>query len=104
MEWSLTNLLIQIFTGILGGHAAATAVKEHSFGAWGHTAAGAIGGGLSGLFLQTLAATMVSGAGTFNEPKPVEQVILQGLTGAIAGAIAMLIVGFITPSIGQNKS
>jgi hypothetical protein len=42
MEWTLTNLWIQIVAGILGGHAAAAATKEYSFGALGHTLAGMI--------------------------------------------------------------
>jgi hypothetical protein len=95
MEWSLTNVLIQLIAGILGGHAAAIAAQEHSFSAVGHTLAGAIGGALSGLFLQTLAATMVNGTGAVNEPRMVEQMIPQSLTGAIAGGIATPVVGFV---------
>ena len=41
MEWSFTNLWIEIVTGILGGNAAAMALKEHSFGILGHTAVSA---------------------------------------------------------------
>lgn len=104
MEWSVTNFWIQIATGILGGHAAAIAAKEHSFGAFGHTLAGLVGGALSGYFLQTFAATMVTGTGSLNEPRFVEQVVLQGLTGAVAGAIATLLVGFVKHSIDQHKS
>jgi hypothetical protein len=90
MEWSVTNLLIQIVTGILGAHAAAVAVKEYSFGVLGHTVAGMIGEALSGYFLQTLVATVVTGANSFNEPRMVEQVVVQGLAGAVGGGIAML--------------
>ena len=43
MEWTVTNVVIQIFAGILGGHAAAVAANEHSFGALGNTIAGAWG-------------------------------------------------------------
>jgi hypothetical protein len=32
MEWSVTNLVIQIITGMVGGHAAAVASHEYSFG------------------------------------------------------------------------
>jgi uncharacterized membrane protein YeaQ/YmgE (transglycosylase-associated protein family) len=53
MTWTFTNLVIQIIAGILGGHAAAAASKEHGFGALGHTIVGAVGGGLSGAFFQT---------------------------------------------------
>jgi hypothetical protein len=102
VPWSFTNVLIQIVAGILGGHAAAVAAKEHSFGAFGHTIAGAGGGGLSGLLLQTFAATVVTGAGSLNELRPVEQFVLQAFTGAVAGGIATLIVGFLKHSIDRQ--
>jgi len=60
--------VIQIIVGILGGHAAATAAKEHSFGAIGHTIVGALGGGLSGYFLQTFAGMVVTAGGSLDEP------------------------------------
>jgi hypothetical protein len=104
MEWSLANLLIQLFAGVLGGHAAASASKEHSFGAFGHTVTGALGGALSGCFAQTAVATMVTAAGSFTEPTLVEQFILQGLTGAVAGAAATLAVGFVKHALDQHKS
>jgi hypothetical protein len=44
MTWSVTNFIIQIIAGIVGGHAAAAAVHDHQFGALGHTIAGAAGG------------------------------------------------------------
>ncbi len=104
MTWSITNLVIQIIGGILGGHAAAVAAKEYSLGVLGDTLAGAVGGGLSGCLLQTLAATMVTGTGSLNEPGLVEVVAAQGLTGAVAGGIAMLLFGFLKHSIEQHKS
>lgn len=104
MTWTMTNLLIQLVSGILGGHAAAVAAKDHSFGFIGHSIVGAIGGALSGLFLQTLAATMVTASGSLNEPRPAEAVMLQVLTGAAAGGSAMLLVGLIKHGIDQHKS
>jgi uncharacterized membrane protein YeaQ/YmgE (transglycosylase-associated protein family) len=104
MEWSMTNFWIQVVTGILGGHAAAAAAHEHSFGALGHTLAGLIGGALSGYFLQTLATTVVTATGSLNQPRPAEIVILQGLTGAVTGAIATLLVGFAKHSIDHHRS
>jgi hypothetical protein len=103
--WTLTNLVVQIVAGILGGHAAATAAKDHSFGVLGHTLAGAVGGGLSGLLLQTLPDMVVSDAsGTVNGPTAVDHYVLQGLTGAVAGAILMVVVGFLKHSIEAHKS
>jgi hypothetical protein len=95
MEWSVTNLMIQLVMGILGGHAAAVAAKEHSFGWVGHTLTGAAGGGLSGLFLQTLAATVVTASGSSFEPPAADRLMFQALTGAGAGAIVTLLVGFL---------
>jgi uncharacterized membrane protein YeaQ/YmgE (transglycosylase-associated protein family) len=103
MTWTVTNLVIQIIAGILGGHAAAAAAKEHSFGAFGHTIVGALGGALSGYFLQTLASTVVTGSGSINEPTALEQAVLQGLTGAAAGGITMLAVGFVKHNMEQEK-
>jgi hypothetical protein len=104
MEWSWTYVIVQIVTGILGGHAAAIAAHDHGFGTSGHTIVGAVGGGLSGYFLQTLAATVVTASGSLNEPRVSEQIMLQGLTGAVAGGIMMLIVGLLKHSIDQHKS
>jgi uncharacterized membrane protein YeaQ/YmgE (transglycosylase-associated protein family) len=104
MPWTLANLAIQIITGILGGHAAAAASREHSFGALGHTIAGAAGGALSGTFLQTYISTVVTAGGSVNEPTAVEQAVIQAVTGAVVGGICTLLVGFIKRSIDEHKS
>jgi uncharacterized membrane protein YeaQ/YmgE (transglycosylase-associated protein family) len=103
MTWTVTNLVIQIITGILGGHVAAAAAKEHSFGAIGHTVAGAVGGALSGYFLQGLAATMVDANGNINDVNDPTQWMLQSLSGLAAGAAAILIVGFLKHAIDHHK-
>jgi uncharacterized membrane protein YeaQ/YmgE (transglycosylase-associated protein family) len=103
MDWTLTNLAIQVVAGVLGGHAAAAAMKEHSFGLIGHTIAGAVGGTLSGYFLQTLVVTVVTGADGVNQPGVAENAILQILAGAAAGAILMVAVGIGKHSVEQHK-
>src|SRR5271157_2952892 len=104
MIWTPINLVIQTFAGVLGAHMAAVVAREHSFGFFGHTLAGAVAGGLSGYFLQTLALTVVTGSGSLNEPRPAEIAMLQGLAGMAAGACLMLIVGLIKHSIDHHKS
>jgi uncharacterized membrane protein YeaQ/YmgE (transglycosylase-associated protein family) len=104
MAWSITFLVVQIVAGILGANAAATAVKDHNFGLIGHTIAGAVGGGLSGYFLQKFAIMMVTGADTFNKPSFAEQIILEGLAGAVSGGIAMLLFGIIKHVVDQGSS
>ena len=103
MTWTLTSLVIQIIAGLIGGHVAAVATHEHSFGAVGHTIAGLVGGFLSGYFLQTLAITMVTSTGSLNEPRPAEVFIVQALTGLTSGAIVMMVVGFIKHTIDHHK-
>jgi hypothetical protein len=95
MAWTETNLVIQIIAGILGAHAAATAVKDHHFGFWGHSLAGMIAGALSGYFLQGIVSTVVRGDGVVAQPGAVDNFVLQGLAGAVVGAIAMLLIGMI---------
>jgi len=96
MNWTTTNLIIQIIAGILGRHGAAVASKEHSFGALGHTIAGAVGGAVSGCFLQTIVATVVNASGEVqHDADLVTQWILQGLAGFAAGAVLTMVVGLL---------
>jgi uncharacterized membrane protein YeaQ/YmgE (transglycosylase-associated protein family) len=104
MIWTTSNLVIQIITGILGAHFAATLAKEHSFGFLGHTITGLIGGAFSGYFLQSLAATVVTANGSLNELRPPENAVLQGLAGIAVGACLTLVVGFIKHAIDTHKS
>jgi len=104
MTWTATNLVIQILAGILGGHGAAAVAKEHSFGALGHTIAGAVGGAASGYFLQTIVGTVVSGTGDIQQDADlVTQWVLQGLAGLAAGGIVTMAVGFLKHSIDQRR-
>jgi hypothetical protein len=95
MPWTLSNLIIQIVAGLVGAHLAAAVAHEHRFGFWGHSLVGLISGGLSGLFLQTYAVTVVTASGSLNVPTPAEVFMTESLTGAVAGGIAMFAVGFI---------
>jgi hypothetical protein len=103
MNWTYTNLIIQVIAGVLGGHAAGGAVRDYAFGAFGHTIAGAVGGGLSGYFLQTLAGTLVTGTGSLTEPTAVDQILLQALTGAVAGGIFSLGTGLVKHAFGHPR-
>ena len=104
MTWTVTNLVIEIIAGIVGAHAISAVAKEHSFGAIGHTIAGAVGGAFSGYFLQTLAAVVVNATGEVQQDAdPVTQWLLQGFTGLAAGAILTMAVGFVKHSIDQDR-
>jgi hypothetical protein len=81
--------------GFFGAHIASIVSHEHRFGFVGHSLVGLIAGGLSGWFFQTRAVTMVTASGSLNAVSQPEVFALQGLSGAIMGAIAMFCVGFI---------
>jgi hypothetical protein len=104
MTWTLTNLIIEIIPGIVGGHAIAAVAKEHTFGALGHTITGALGGAFSGYFLQTLAALVVDSAGNaYQGADQVTQWVLQAITGLVAGAIVTMAVGFAKHTFEQHR-
>jgi hypothetical protein len=104
VTWSVTNLVIQVIAGVVGGHLAAILAHEHRFGVLGHTIAGAVAGALSGYFLQIFAGTVVTGSGAVNSPTFVEQSLLQGLTGAVAGAALTMIVGLVKHGVDQHRA
>jgi hypothetical protein len=104
MIWTSTNLVIQIITGVVGAHFAATAAQEHGFGFIGHTIVGVVAGALSGYILQKLAVTVVTASGSLNEVGAADNAVLQGLTGLAAGGCLMLVVGFIKHSIEKHKA
>jgi hypothetical protein len=98
MSWTLWGLAVQTIAGFFGAHAAARAAQEHGFGFIGHSIAGLIGGALSGVFLQEAAVTMVTGSGSPSSSTDPEIAVIQALTGAVAGGILMLAVGFVRGS------
>jgi hypothetical protein len=95
MAWTLWGLAVQTVAGFFGAHAAASAAHEHRFGFIGHSVTGLIGGALSGAFLQEAAVTIVTGSGSENPSTVVEIAVIQVLTGAVAGAIVTLAIGFL---------
>ena len=95
MEWTTTNLTVQALAGLAGAHCAAAALQDHRFGATGHSLVGLIAGALSGYFPQIQALTVVTGGGSRNQPRVAEIFVIEGLTGAVVGGIAMAVVGML---------
>jgi len=95
MEWTITNLILQIVGGLAGAHFAATALHDHRFGMLGHSLVGLLAGALSGYFIQLLVLTVVTGSGSLNEPRNLDIFVIEGLTGMVVGGIAMAAVGML---------
>jgi hypothetical protein len=95
MAWTTTNLTIQMVAGFIGAHLVATAVRDHGFGFWGHTAVGLIAGALGGYFLQSYVVRVVNGSGSLNDARLTDIFIMQAAAGAAFGGICMLAVGIL---------
>ena len=95
MEWTTTSLVLQTVAGLVGAHMAAIALHDHRFGLFGHSLVGLIAGALSGYFLQVEVLTVVTGSGSLNEPRVAEIFVIEALTGAVVGGIAMAAVGML---------
>lgn len=93
----IVNLLIQLGSGVLGGHAAGGMARTLSLGTIGNSIAGLIGGGLGSQILNsalgiTSAAVVTTAAG---EPD-IGAIVAQVAGGGLGGAVMMLIVGVLT--------
>ena len=96
MEWTTTSLVLQTVAGLVGAHMAAIALHDHRFGLLGHSLVGLIAGALSGYFLQVEVLTVMTGSGSLNEPRIAEIFVIEALTGAVVGGIAMAAVGMLS--------
>ena len=103
-EWTITNLLIQAITGVLGAHAAATVVHEHRFGFIGHSLVGLIAGALGGYFLQRIVMTTVTATGDAMPMTALDAGIYQAFAGPAIGAMAMMAIGFIRYEMTKTPS
>jgi uncharacterized membrane protein YeaQ/YmgE (transglycosylase-associated protein family) len=84
MESWMTDLIVQVIAGALGGTAAGSVLKDLSLGKGGDAITGAIGGGVVGQIL-----TSVLGAGGLDVASLVKSIF----GGGIGGAIVMALIG-----------
>jgi hypothetical protein len=97
--------VIEIIGGIAGGLALLGVLKEYAFGTIGNAVVGAIGGAISGYFLQTVVARVVDSTGAANpDADPVTQYLLQGLGGIAAGGVLTMAVALGKHGLNQNRT
>jgi hypothetical protein len=99
---NITSLLIQLISGLVGGNAGGTLLKNLSLGPVGNSIVGLIGGGLSGQLLHMLmssgAANTAAAAGGFDMGSLVGNLAGGGIGGAALTVIAGLIKSKMSPS------
>ena len=89
---TITNLIIQLIAGAVGGNAAGAALKDYNLGNLGNTIAGAIGGVGGGQILQALIPAIASAAdGNLDLGAIAGQIVGGGAGGAILTVIAGLV-------------
>jgi hypothetical protein len=97
----LTNLIIQIVAGALGGNALGSLLKNVNLGTAGNMIAGAVGGGLGGQFLQAVIPALASAAGGGVD---IGSLIGNAVGGGATGAIATLLVGLVKNMMSGHQT
>jgi hypothetical protein len=102
-DWSVAYFAIQVVGGFFGAHLVALVAHEHRFGFIGHSLVGLFTGAISGLFLQRIVMTTVTGQGDAIPITPLQAQIYQATCGLVVGGMAMLAVGFVRSEMGKGK-
>ncbi len=89
MESWMTDLIVQVIAGALGGTGAGAALKDLSMGKAGDAITGAIGGGVVG---QILSAGLGAGAADVGG-MDVASLVRDIVGGGVGGAVVMAIIG-----------
>ena len=89
MESWMTDLIVQVIAGALGGTAAGSVLKDLSLGKPGDAISGAIGGGVVGQILNSVLGGDPSAVGGVDIASLVKSVF----GGGIGGAVVMAIIG-----------
>jgi hypothetical protein len=90
MESWMTDLIVQVVAGAVGGTGAGTILKDLSLGKPGDAISGAIGGGIVGQILGS-----VLGGGGEVGGMDVASVVKDIIGGGAGGAVVMAIIGMV---------
>jgi hypothetical protein len=101
MSSTLINLIIQLVTGVIGGNAAGTALKDYSLGNIGNTIAGAIGGVGGGQLLQSVIPAIAGAAGGDLD---LGSIIGQVVGGGAGGAILTIVAGVVKSMMATRQA
>jgi hypothetical protein len=88
----ITQLVIHMVSGVIGGHASASLTREGSLGAVGNTIVGAIGGGIGG---HLLSGFVGAGAAAATTGLDFATLLTGFLTGGISGGVTVLVLAFL---------
>jgi hypothetical protein len=99
----ITNLLIQLISGAIGGNAAGSVLKKSSLGTVGNSIAGILGGGLGGKLLAALGAGGLA-AGGAAPGLNIESIVSDIAGGGVGGAVLIAVIGAIRNSMASKPN
>jgi hypothetical protein len=91
MESWMTDLIVQVIAGAVGGTGAGAILKDLSLGKPGDAISGAIGGGIVGQILNSV----LGGGGAEVGGMDVASVVKDIVGGGVGGAVVMAVIGFL---------
>lgn len=97
----ITNLLVQLVSGAVGGNAAGAILKKSSLGAVGNSVAGILGGTLGSQILAALGSGAMQGA---ESSMAIESIASNIAGGGVGGAILIAIIGAVRKSMAAKAS
>ncbi len=90
----MTQLIIQLISGAVGGNLAGSLMKDSSMGTLWNSIAGIAGGGLGGQVLGML------GMGVAGGSLDVASILSMVASGGVGGGIVMAVIGMIKKAMG----
>jgi hypothetical protein len=100
----ITNLLVQLLSGAVGGNVAGAAMKKSSLGTLGNSIAGILGGGLGAQIMSALGVAGAAAGGPAAAAMSLEQIVSNVAGGGVGGAVLIAIIGAIRKSMAAKSS
>jgi uncharacterized membrane protein YeaQ/YmgE (transglycosylase-associated protein family) len=96
----ITNLVLQLIAGAVGGNVAGSKMKNLNLGTVGNSIAGILGGGLGGQILSALGASaLASSAGTGMN---LEAIVADLAGGGAGGAVLLAVIGAVKKAMANQ--
>jgi hypothetical protein len=97
----MTELIIQLISGALGGNLAGAALKKSSLGTVGNSIVGILGGGLGGQLLGMLG--LGGGAAAAGGSLDIGSIISSVAGGGVGGGVLLAVIGMVRQAMAKKS-